>query len=147
MFVCLFVCLLRCFHTLFVAIFNRFQCFTVLFCFPFYSISGSDTNAHTHRETEKHTRHTTTFFKRKVYMEFRMNFYSLSLPFFLFIMHSDGISQIPTNLQCIMNSCSFFYFFILCSFICSFARLLGIKYLFTCFFLALFELWYICGIF
>lgn len=43
----LFICLLgrnTCFFTLFAVIFNRFLCCTVLFCFPFYSISGSDTN-------------------------------------------------------------------------------------------------------
>lgn len=44
----LFICLrgrsLACFFTLFAVIFNRFLCCTVLFCFPFYSISGSDTN-------------------------------------------------------------------------------------------------------
>lgn len=106
LFIHLFVCLLPRFFTLFVVIFNRFLCFTVLFCFPFYSIVASDTNSkltyiQRHRLTEKHsalgTRRRRWRPFMKVYMEFQMLFYSLSLPFFLFIIHSHGISQIPTN--------------------------------------------------
>lgn len=58
-----------------------------------------------------------------------MSFYPLSSPFFLFVLRSCGISQIPTNYQRTMNSCSCFIHSMLCLFVCSLACLYTFIYL------------------
>lgn len=96
---CLFVYLFVCLFS--YSLRSDFQSVRMFHCFVSLSIRSPDL-IQTHKEIEcTHSTRRLFFVKWKVYMEFQMNFYSLSSPFFRFIIHSHGISQIPTNLRCV----------------------------------------------
>lgn len=143
------------FFTLFVVVFDRFLCFTVLFCFPFYSISGSDTNSElictqTNRETlGTRRRRRWRLFLWKSIWNFRWFFilflhlsFSFSFSLFCIAVASRRFQKIFSVQWIAVFIHSIFHFVLICL-----LRSLGICIYLRKFFLSLFELWYICYIF